>query len=100
MNLHLVFSSPNATPALSDCLKNIDSSDGLVLIEDGVYASIDSTFQNQINKCIQCYLVVSDSIARGLSPAASGENALNIKPISYDDLVDLTLNYDKTISWR
>lgn len=38
-------------------------------------------------------------MARGLSPT-SRENALNIKPISYDDLVDLTLNYDKTISWR
>jgi len=99
MNLHLVFSSPNATSALSDCLKNIDSSDGLVLIEDGVYASIDSAFQNQINKFNQCYLVESDSMARGLSPT-SRENGLNIKPISYDDLVDLTLNYDKTISWR
>ena len=99
MNLHLVFSSPNATSALSDCLQNIDSSDGLVLIEDGVYASIDSAFLNQINKFNQCYLVESDSIARGLS-SASGENALNIKPISYDELVDLTLNYDKTISWR
>jgi len=99
MNLHLVFSSPHASSALSDCIKNIDPSDGLVLIEDGVYASIDSALQDEINTLNQCYAIESDLIARGLSHASKA-NRLKINVISYDDLVDLTINYDKTISWR
>lgn len=91
MTLHLVFSSPFNSNALKECLACVAPTDGILFLEDGVYAnqhSQDLTSQNEL------YMLHEDCIARGLEASAS------FQTINYDDFVSLTLKYSKTVSWR
>lgn len=92
MNLHLVFSTPTNTSALSDCQKYANENDMIVLIEDGVY-SIQIPEYKQLLNNLNWKALNSDLRARGLSIDSS-------QTINYEKLVELTLQYDKTISWR
>ncbi|WP_431356912.1 sulfurtransferase complex subunit TusB [Litoribrevibacter albus] len=93
MNLHLVFSSPYKHSALQDCLKVVQKSDAILLIEDGVFAVSHPEYSDKLN-CHPCYALESDLESRGINTPNS------VAVINYDDFVELTLQFDKTISWR
>lgn len=94
MNLHLVFTSPNNSSALRDCLNNFQEQDGLILLEDGVLAITNFAQQSLPLNNKPCFALESDLKARGI------EHLCPLPIISYDDFVELTLKYNKTISWR
>ena len=76
---------------------------GVVLIHDGVIGtSVKGEIPSEIraltvsNGLLNLYVMVPDLEARGLSKDGLLEN---IKPIEYDDLVDLLEQSTKIISW-
>jgi tRNA 2-thiouridine synthesizing protein B len=93
MNLHLIFSSPFSSSSLKECLAIIQPKDAIVLLEDGVYAIQHPDLSNTSIQ-FKCFAVTADTDARGLTKSN------NLTCITYDELVDLTLEYQKTISWR
>lgn len=77
----------NKPSLLSQCQSVMGSEDGLILIEDAVVI----TAQEKANT--HYYALEEDLIARGLKP----NDDWNIK--DYEGFVELTLDYDKTVSW-
>ena len=63
--------------------------DGLLLIED---ATINSSSPWSGG---ECYVLDEDLIARGLAATADP----SWKKVNYDQFVQLTLEYDKVVSW-
>jgi tRNA 2-thiouridine synthesizing protein B len=94
MILHKISSSPYADCALKQCLKRISPEDGLLLIQDGVYAIKHQDFLQSLEQVSNVYLLENDLNAR----AISSENP-KFTQISYEQFVDLTLQYSKVLSW-
>ncbi|ALS98395.1 sulfurtransferase complex subunit TusB [Lacimicrobium alkaliphilum] len=91
MILHILTQSP-ATDAFSQCLSAIEKSDGVLLIQNAVYAQRGKDLANTGIKNI--YALREDRQARGLDGACEG-----IEVIDYAGFVALTLKYDKTVTW-
>lgn len=89
--LHIV-NKPASHTALASCLKVVQSSDTLLLIEDGVYAISQLELPPGLTVCV----LREDLDARGLSdtdlPAA-------INPIDYTGFVDLVCSHQRSVSW-
>lgn len=91
MILHLIQRSPFSSSVLDDCLDIADSSDALLLMEDGVYGIQHS----DIPKDKDVYALQEDVEARGITIQANSD----IKLCNYDDFVSLTTQYNQVISW-
>ncbi|NVK21573.1 MAG: sulfurtransferase complex subunit TusB [Kangiellaceae bacterium] len=84
----------NNPTKLDACLNAMSTQDGLLLIEDAVIATHHSGLS-----CVT-YALEEDLIARGLSQLVKQHLVnSNIKIIDYTQFVELTLQYDKTVSW-
>ena len=94
MILHKISTSPYTNSALSQCLKRISAEDGLLFIQDGVYAIKHQDFLAKLEELSNLYLLSDDLKAR----AISAENP-KFKQISYEQFVDLSLQYSKVLSW-
>lgn len=93
--LHIVKSSPFASHALKNCINRLQPEDGLLLIEDGVYAIQQSQqWQPKLDKRVKLYVLQDDAIARGIAT-----DKIEINCIDYDDFVQLTLEYSNSMSW-
>lgn len=98
--LHLVNKSPTERNALDSCLRLAKSGSSVLLIEDGVYAALDSAaFAEQIKNRLgelTFYVLGPDVAARGLGdlPMIEGINV-----IDYGGFVDLVVEHDVTQSW-
>jgi tRNA 2-thiouridine synthesizing protein B len=95
--LHLQRSSAFNTNDFQQCLSTIKPSDGLVLLDDGCYClnhPLVLAFEKQ-HPAITIYYVNSHAYARAIE--ASGNNK---KPIDMSKLVELTFEYDSTITWQ
>lgn len=68
------------------CQNAMAADDGLLLIENAVVLANQAAVKHG-------YVLEEDLIARGLSTDSSW------KVKDYDGFVDLTLDYDKTVSW-
>jgi sulfur relay protein TusB/DsrH len=77
--------------ASKDCLRSLDKSDALVLIEDGVYLTQRIKIAK---KTVLIYALQHDLHLRGLSPMQS-----RIQIINDAEFVELSAQYDKIVSW-
>lgn len=99
MTLHLINKSPSHASALADCLHILtvtQETAAVLLIEDGVYAALDSASQSAFETLgLPCYVLREDLEARGLSEKVTGP----FRVIDMSDFVKLTLDYAKVQSW-
>lgn len=95
MVLHLVKHSPFNSNALEDCIKLLVPTDGILLLENGAYGLIwqPDTMQT-LSQSYELYILEPDAITRGISSIPQYFTAVN-----YGGFVDLTLKFDKSISW-
>jgi tRNA 2-thiouridine synthesizing protein B len=70
------------------------SSDGLLLTQDSVYAVMDKTLISKLSELESVYVLQEDAQARGVQVASD-----KIQLISYNGFVELSLQFDKVISW-
>ncbi len=94
MILHKVSTSPFADQTLMQCLKRIQPTDKLLLIQDAVYAMVKGDLVDSLLEQGPIYVLNEDVQARGLII----ENNL-YQGISYPEFVALTLECKQVISW-
>lgn len=97
--LHLVNHPPRSSSSLELCLDFVQPGDGLVLIEDGVYAALAGALRAQELRAlarVTVFVLESDLEARSLFDA---EFTDTFQRIDYRKLVTLVLHYDATVSW-
>ena len=96
--LHIVNRSPARSDALQSCLRMLTPGDALLLIEDAVYAAVDTTHnQTLLASCpdsVSCHALQADREARGL-----GELLPTIRIVDDDGFVELVRAHAQTISW-
>ncbi len=98
--LHTVNKSPFTSSALKSCVLICRSQDGILLLEDGVFGSLqsapDSLELSALNqKGIHIYALLNDVKARALEHKIADY----IQLISYDEFVSLTVNFKRVQSW-
>ncbi len=98
--LHIVNKSPYDRNSLDTCLRLAKADSTILLIEDGVYATLNNAAaSDSVRQALgkhQIYALESDLQARGVNP----ENMINgIAVIDYDGFVKLTTENDKLQSW-
>jgi len=95
MILHKFNASPFVHATIKHSLARCQPKDGIVLTEEAVYAVQDETLCNELSSLdAQVYVLQSDLIARGLE-----QQCHPFESIDYNGLVDLSLAFDKVISW-
>lgn len=96
--LHIINRSAFNSRVANQALLRLGSNDGVLFIEDGVYNCLPkspvSNFFDQDTLNVNFYALNNDCAARGLHPIHT-----NIKQITYDEFVALTLTYHRTHSW-
>ena len=99
--LHCLTTKQNYS-AIDNCFATIAAQPGagLVLYQDGVYlADRHSQYASKLleltQKNIKIYLIKDDIIARGLQNSIINE----VNLITYQDFVNLTIEYQKILSW-
>lgn len=95
MILHKVSLSPYSHQSLFHCLASLSTGDGIILLQDAVYAATYQPFISQLAH-MDCpiYLLSEDCQARQITPATT-----RLQQINYNDFVALTLAFDKVQSW-
>ncbi|MEP0177749.1 MAG: sulfurtransferase complex subunit TusB [Paraglaciecola sp.] len=94
MILHKLTSSPFKDLSLQHCLQRLGESDGVLLTQDAVYALIHQDIREKLNALSgKVFLLEEDADARGIE--ASG----NVEIIDYEGFVELTLKFNKVVSW-
>ncbi len=94
MILHKVSASPFTSQTLALCLTRVAPSDGLLLNQDAVYALQDNKLLAQLAQLSACYVIQNDLDARAVKCTCE-----TIQAISYDEFVQLSLHYNKVLSW-
>ncbi len=98
MVLHTVNRSPHNSQGLADCLRLISPPAALLLIEDGVYAALQSpgtTGLESLPDKIECYVLRADTEARGLSSRISPR----FTEVDDNGFVELTIRCEQIQSW-
>jgi len=95
MILHMISKSPYQHSAFTDACTVVSQDDAILFIEDGIYAALPSSpYLEQLKKLgCECYVLAQHAEARGATLDAS------IQAITLPQMVALTLQYSKTISW-
>ena len=94
MILHKVSSSPFNHLALQQCLQRIQATDGLLLTQDAVYGVMDKGLNTKLVALHSVFVLKEDTDARGITIESD-----KIQLITYADFVELSLEYDKVVSW-
>jgi tRNA 2-thiouridine synthesizing protein B len=94
MILHKISTSPFNHLALEHCLLRLNSSDGLLLTQDAVYAVMNDAMNAKLAEVHSVYVVKEDLEARGVQVACD-----KVQLINYAEFVELSLQYDKVMSW-
>ena len=90
--LHII-DQPLAAEALTAQLSLFTAHDGLIFIQDGCYSLKSPAILSRLQQStLTCYALIDDLQARNIS-------AESITSINYPAFVDLSLEYNKTISW-
>ncbi len=83
---------------LRTCLALLRPGDALLLIEDGVYAAVDTPGNRELwhglPERVACHVLAPDVHARGLSRLQSV-----FTPVDDAGFVDLVCHHDKTVNW-
>jgi tRNA 2-thiouridine synthesizing protein B len=95
MILHLIKHSPFDSNAMEQCINLLGADDGVLLLENGVYGLIWQTNRMQkLSQSHQLYVLKTDATTRGISTIPEYFTTIN-----YDGFVDLTLQFNSSISW-
>ena len=76
----------------------LSEKDAVILIENGVYQAI-STAENRAivgDLGVDIFVLMPDLQARGLNLP---QLLTNVKPVDYEGFVDLTLQFNTSVSW-
>ena len=92
--LHTISGSPSSG-LLDSCLKLICPGDGILLIQDGVYYGCPPYLLDCVSRDNSIFALREDLLARGVL----SKLAERIDPVGYRRFVELTIDYDKVISW-
>ena len=92
--LHTISGSPSSG-LLNSCLKLVCPGDGILFIQDGVYYGCPPCLIDCVSQYNALFGLKEDLIARGLL----GKLSKRITPVGYGRFVELTVDYDKVISW-
>lgn len=92
--LHTISGSPRSG-LLHSCLRLVCPGDGILFIQDGVYHSFPPRLLDCVSQDNALFALREDLVARGLSDRMSDR----ITPVGYGRFVELTVNYEKVISW-
>lgn len=87
--LHILNKTPDH-PRFTECLGTLGPDDAVALTENGVLGLVASKALSSV----QTYALEGDLNARGLS-----DKNLGAAPIDYSELVNLTLQAERVISW-
>lgn len=95
--LHTINKSPYSHQCLTDCLHVCSTNDVILLIEDGVYASLTNSewIEPLLAKASAVYALQPDVSARGLGDRL----AAGIKTIDYAGFVQLCVDQPKMLAW-
>jgi len=95
--LHLVRQSAFATNDFAQCLSVLDRQDSIILMDDGCYnlkhALMDSLIK-RVDGTVNIHVMTSHAKARAI------ETITTIKHIEMKDVVELTFNHSKVITWQ
>ncbi|MDF2177609.1 sulfurtransferase complex subunit TusB [Aliiglaciecola sp. CAU 1673] len=95
MILHLVKQSPYSSYHLKQCMQRMADGDALLLMQDAVLAlSQDNKDLALLAQRGALFVLSDDCKARGLQ-----NNYIGCTMLDYPGFVDLTLQFDKVISW-
>ena len=95
MILHKVSTSPFDDHALGQCLSLMAADDGLLLLQDAVYAAHgEQQWSKQLAKVNQLYVLDEDAKARAISLSH-----VKARLVDYSEFVSLSLHYQKVMSW-
>lgn len=88
---------------LNSFMQRVQAQDGLVLLADAVYILSNANTKVLLSNLIQSkrlYVLSEELKSRGLSlqNSITSQNPSNIE-ISYTQFVELTLQFDKTLTW-
>lgn len=99
MTLHTLNKAFASSTTAATCLEQLQTTDTLLLLEDGVFCLLDEAFMRRISPCLQAGTRIcalgDDLAARGISdriPAAA-------KVIGYKDFVALSLHHERLVNW-
>ncbi|MCW5700884.1 MAG: sulfurtransferase complex subunit TusB [Rhodospirillales bacterium] len=98
--LHLVNKSPFERTNLQACLQRAAPKSAILLLEDAVYGSLKGTVLSDLVgeavNTFDVFVLEPDLVVRGLD----AEQILQgVKPIGYDEFVDLTVARGTVQSW-
>lgn len=94
MILHTVNKSPHTTRAMASCLEFSRQEDGIVLLEDGVYAAVAGA-SSTLAERPRVYAIRADVLARGLS----GRLTDAVEVIDYAGFVKLCVEFPVVKNW-
>ncbi|KGJ87648.1 sulfurtransferase complex subunit TusB [Colwellia psychrerythraea] len=95
--LHLVRQSAFATNDFAQCLSVLDHQDSIVLMDDGCYNlkhSLMDSLIKRVDGTININVISSHAQARAI------ETLTEINHIEMSDVVELTFNHKKVITWQ
>ena len=92
--LHTISGSPRSG-LLDSCLKLICPGDGILFIQDGVYYGCPPYLLDCVSKDNALFALREDLLARGVL----SKLAERIDSVGYGRFVELTVDYEKVISW-
>lgn len=98
--LHTINKSPFSHTTLLSCLQICGKSDGILLIEDGVFCGIKGSpymkeLSSTVKKGVKVYALAGDVKARGLQEKLHP----NINVTDYNGFVQLSIEHQCVQSW-
>lgn len=99
MILHTVNKSPLSHNALDRCLDVLGADDAVLLIEDGVYAALETKHTNARLQVLidsgRIFALAEDVQARGLQARVMPK----VVEVNYAGFVDLVVKYETSMAW-
>jgi tRNA 2-thiouridine synthesizing protein B len=95
--LHLVRQSAFATNDFAQCLSVLDHQDSIVLMDDGCYNlkhSLMDSLIKRVDGTLSINVITSHAQARAIDISAA------VQHIEISDVVELTFNHTKVITWQ
>jgi sulfur relay protein TusB/DsrH len=95
--LHLVRQSAFTTNDFAQCLSVLDHQDTIVLMDDGCYNlkhSLMDSLLKRVDDTININVITSHAKARAV------ETMTAVNHIEMADVIDLTFNHNKVITWQ
>ncbi len=95
--LHLVRQSAFATNDFAQCLSVLDHQDSVVLMDDGCYNlkhSLMDSLLKRVDDTVNIHVITNHAQARAIETIAT------INHIEMADVVNLTFNHNKVITWQ